>query len=129
MRIFIAPEIWPASLMISIILRWKRAPQPQTLPHNTLYSRSHCPYIILIHISWRAAQLGFAAMGRVRLEKWSGVVLHSGVRVLNLWKVTLQQHQVKRSCMHAADRRVVSKKCPVVFSLSHSSSRERSVNS
>lgn len=35
MRIFIAAEIWPASLMISIILGGN-GQQPRLLPHNTL---------------------------------------------------------------------------------------------
>ena len=69
MRICIAPEIWPASLMISIILR--RSPKLCRI----IYSHILSVYYINSH-TW-CAQLGLpavvVAMGRVRLEKSSCV--------------------------------------------------------
>lgn len=125
MRIFIAPEIWPASLMISIILRWKRAPQPQTLcriMHSRLLSYSVRILHILIH-TVGARSLGSRSSYGARQIREVELCCTAACACSIYGRSLLQQHQVKRSCMHAADRRVVSKKCPVVFSFPSQESR------
>lgn len=116
MSIFIAPEIWPASLMISILVETGTP----TLAHNIL---SLSVYYINSQLV-RASRVHSYGARQIRVLEWS-CIAQQRARELNLRKVTLQQRTRSNgvACV-LADRVRCKKSAQPLFTHSHTCSAE-----